>query len=149
MARLLAVLATAYLVMRFLDLARRGALGRALEATPEAGFFWLETALLAVPAALLYFARVRANPKALYGCAVLVIFGFITHRLNVSVTGMDGASGVHYVPKWTEVVVTLAIVALGFALFRAAVQYLPIFEQGEQEREAEQRAAAIEAAPTG
>jgi len=71
MARLLAVLGSAYLVMRFLDLARRGALGRAFESTPEAGFFWLEIAFMAVPALSLYFLRVRANPKALYWCAVL------------------------------------------------------------------------------
>lgn len=142
MARLLAVLASAYLMMRFLDLARRGALGRAFESTPEAGFFWLEIAFMAVPALLLYFVRVRANPKALYWCAVLVIFGFITHRLNVSVTGMERASGVQYVPKWTEVVVTLAIVALGFALFRAAVQYLPIFERGSEEEQPGELAVA-------
>lgn len=135
MARLLAVLASAYLMMRFLDLARRGALGLAFESTPEAGFFWLEVAFMAVPAFLLYNVRVRANPKALYWCAVLVIFGFITHRLNVSVTGMERASGVRYVPKWTEVAVTLAIVALGFALFRAAVQYLPVFERSNEKEQ--------------
>ncbi|MGQ9633890.1 MAG: NrfD/PsrC family molybdoenzyme membrane anchor subunit [Bryobacteraceae bacterium] len=142
MARLLAVLASAYLMMRFLDLARRGALGRAFESTPEAGFFWLEIAFMAVPALLLYFVRVRANPKALYWCAVLVIFGFITHRLNVSVTGMERASGVQYVPKWTEVMVTLAIVALGFAMFRAAVRYLPIFEHGSEEQQPGELAVA-------
>jgi Ni/Fe-hydrogenase subunit HybB-like protein len=149
MARLLAVLGSAYLVMRFLDLARRGALGRAFESTPEAGFFWLEIAFMAVPALLLYFVRVRANPKALYWCAVLVIFGFITHRLNVSVTGMERASGVQYVPKWTEVMVTLAIVALGFALFRAAVQYLPIFEHGSEEEQPSEVSAAAGAAQAG
>lgn len=149
MARLLAVLATAYLVMRFLDLARRGALGLAFQTTPEAGFFWLETAFLLVPAGLLYFVKVRANPKALYWCAVLVVFGFVTHRLNVSVTGLERASGVHYFPKWTEVAVTLAIVALGFALFRAAVKYLPVFEHSEEEREAQRIAAEAGSVPTG
>lgn len=149
MARLLAVLGSAYLVMRFLDLARRGALGRAFEPTPEAGFFWLEIVFMAAPALLLYFVRVRANPKALYWCAVLAIFGFITHRLNVSVTGIERASGVQYVPKWTEVMVTLAIVALGFALFRAAVQYLPIFEHGGEEEQPNEIPAAAGAAQAG
>jgi Ni/Fe-hydrogenase subunit HybB-like protein len=65
----------------------------------------------------------------------MVIFGFITHRLNVSVTGMEAGSGVHYLPKWTEIAITLAIVAAGFAIFRFATKYLPIFGEEEQHRE--------------
>jgi Ni/Fe-hydrogenase subunit HybB-like protein len=63
----------------------------------------------------------------LYGCAVLVLFGFVSNRLNVSITGMEAGSGVSYFPKWTEVAVTLAIVALGFLIFRFACKNLPIF----------------------
>jgi Ni/Fe-hydrogenase subunit HybB-like protein len=63
----------------------------------------------------------------LYVCALLVIFGFITNRLNVSVTGMEAGSGTTYIPKWSEIAVTLAIIALGFAIFRYAVHQLPIF----------------------
>ena len=59
----------------------------------------------------------------------MVIFGFVTHRLNVSVTGMEAGSGTHYFPKWTEVIVTLMIVALGFAIFRLATKWLPIFHE--------------------
>ncbi|HUO29304.1 MAG TPA: hypothetical protein VMU80_08810, partial [Bryobacteraceae bacterium] len=35
----------------------------------------------------------------------------------------------HYVPKWTEIAVTLAIVAAGFAIFRVIAQHFPIFEE--------------------
>jgi Ni/Fe-hydrogenase subunit HybB-like protein len=63
----------------------------------------------------------------LYLAAVLVVLGFITNRLNVSITGLESAAGMHYVPKWTEVAVTGAIIAAGFALFGLAVKYLPIF----------------------
>ena len=59
--------------------------------------------------------------------SVLVVLGFITNRLNVSITGLESAAGVHYVPKWTEVAVTGAIIAVGFALFGLATKYLPIF----------------------
>jgi Ni/Fe-hydrogenase subunit HybB-like protein len=61
----------------------------------------------------------------------MVIFGFVTHRLNVSITGMEAASGTTYLPKWTEVSITLAIVAVGFAAFRLAVKYLPVFEAAQ------------------
>ena len=60
-----------------------------------------------------------------------VLFGFIANRLNVSITGMEAASGVHYMPRWTEVAITLAICAIGFAVFRWAVLNLPVFEEKE------------------
>ncbi len=133
LARVLVVLIAAYLAMRFLDLARRGVLHLLAGPGDEKYFFALEIALLALPMLLLFRSRIRANPRALYLCAVLTIFGFITNRLNVSVTGIEAGSGVHYVPKWTEVAVTLAIVAAGFAIFYLAVKYLPIFEETEAE----------------
>jgi Ni/Fe-hydrogenase subunit HybB-like protein len=127
MARILAVLILVFVLARLLDLGQRGVLARALEPTTEARLFLLEMALWIVPMALLFTRAVRARAGALYAASLLVIFGFVTNRLNVSVTGMEASSGVRYVPKWTEIAVTLAIVAAGFAIFRAAVRHLPIF----------------------
>jgi Ni/Fe-hydrogenase subunit HybB-like protein len=75
---------------------------------------------------------VRTSPGGLYLAAVLVVLGFITNRLNVSITGLESTAGMHYVPKWTEVAVTGAIIAAGFALFGIAVKYLPIFPTEEE-----------------
>jgi len=133
LSRVLAVLLAAFVTMRFLDLARRGALHYLFEPGSERYFFLLETLLFAAPMLLLFQARIRANPRALYLSAVLAIFGFIANRLNVSVTGMEAGSGVKYIPKWTEAAVTLAIVALGFAIFYQAAKYLPIFESAQRE----------------
>jgi len=57
-----------------------------------------------------------------------VVFGFIANRLNVGTTGLEAGSGTHYVPRWSEVAVTLMIVAAGFAIFRLIAGYFPIFE---------------------
>jgi Ni/Fe-hydrogenase subunit HybB-like protein len=127
MARVLAVILSVYLWIRFLDLGHRGALGLLMENRIETWLFALEIALLAIPALLLYQARVRMKPGALYGCAVMVVFGFIANRLNVGITGLEAGSGTHYTPRWTEVAVTLSIVAAGFAIFRAIAQYFPVF----------------------
>jgi len=62
---------------------------------------------------------------------VISLFGFITNRLNVSLIGFETYVGHHYMPKWTEFSVTLMIIAMGFALFRVAVQYLPIFPKDD------------------
>jgi Ni/Fe-hydrogenase subunit HybB-like protein len=133
LARTLAVLIAAYLTMRFLDLARRGVLGLIFAPGTERFYFGLETALLAAAMLLLFRRKVRSSPRALYLSAVLTIFGFVTNRLNVSVTGMEAGSGVTYVPKWTEAIVTLAIVAAGFAIFYLAARYLPVFEDTKSE----------------
>jgi len=76
--------------------------------------------------------------------AVLVVLGFITNRMNVSITGFEGSTGVRYFPKWTELAVTGMIIAGGFALFGLAVKYLPIFEKHEFIRE---RLADLNTAP--
>jgi Ni/Fe-hydrogenase subunit HybB-like protein len=131
MARVLAVLLLVYLGMRFLDLHHRGALPLLRENRTETYLFGLEIALLLIPVVFLLRRRIRMNPAALYACAVSVIFGFVTNRLNVSVTGMEAGSGASYVPRWTEVAVTLAIIALGFAIFRSAAKHLPIFAAEE------------------
>jgi Ni/Fe-hydrogenase subunit HybB-like protein len=62
---------------------------------------------------------------------VLVVLGFITNRMNVSITGFEGSTGVRYFPKWTELAVTGMIISAGFALFGMAVKYLPIFPKEE------------------
>jgi Ni/Fe-hydrogenase subunit HybB-like protein len=55
--------------------------------------------------------------------------------MNVSITGFEGATGVRYFPKWSELAVTGMIIAAGFALFGLAVKYLPIFPKEEPAHE--------------
>lgn len=142
MGRVLAVLLSVYLTMRYMDLSHRGVLPLLLENRIETWLFGLEISLMLLPMLLLYRQHVRQRPGALYACAVMVVFGFITNRLNVSITGMEAGSGATYVPKWTEIAVTLAIVALGFAIFRVVAQYFPVFE--EEREEAHEAAEPVE-----
>ncbi|HEU0139095.1 MAG TPA: Ni/Fe-hydrogenase cytochrome b subunit [Bryobacteraceae bacterium] len=132
LGRVLAVLMLFYLCLRFLDLGKRGALNLLTVGSIETYLFGLEIALLLTPTFLLFWSRVRRSPVALYLSAVMVVLGMIVNRLNVSITGMERGSGVSYIPAWTEVAVTLGIIAAGFAIFRLAVQHLPIFKEEEQ-----------------
>jgi len=59
---------------------------------------------------------------------VMVVFGFIANRLNVGITALESGSGTHYVPRWSEIAITLSIIAVGFAAFRAIAGYFPVFE---------------------
>jgi Ni/Fe-hydrogenase subunit HybB-like protein len=133
MGRVLAVVMTVYLWLRFLDMSHRHVFGLLTQNRIETWLFALEIALMAIPAVLLYQHRIRMQPGKLYACAVMVVFGFMANRLNVGITGMEAGSGVHYIPKWTEVAITLSIVAAGFAIFRLIAEYFPIFEAHSSE----------------
>ena len=122
-------------LLRFEDFYHRGLLREIIRPSYEAYFLWLELALaFVIPIALLSFKKVRLSPGGLYLAAVISLLGFVTNRLNISLIGFETYVGHHYVPKWTEFMVTMMIIALGFALFRLAVQYLPIFPESEHPR---------------
>jgi len=132
LGRVMVVVLGVYLVLRVQDLYHRGALPLLATPSPETYLFLLEIVLgVVIPLVLLSFRKVRWSPGGLYFSAVLVVLGFITNRLNVSITGMQAASGTAYVPKWTEVAVTAGIVAAGIAVFGLAIKYLPIFPEKE------------------
>jgi len=117
-----------YGLVRVGDLVHRGALWSALDFSYESQLFLVEFVLgLVAPLVLLAVPRWRQNMRALYGASMLVVLGFVTNRLNVSITGFEGAQGGHYLPSLSEAVITLMLVALGFAAFRLAVRYLNVF----------------------
>ena len=46
----------------------------------------------------------------------------------MGITGLEAASGTTYNPRWSEIAITLSIVAVGFAVFRVVAHYFPVFE---------------------
>jgi Ni/Fe-hydrogenase subunit HybB-like protein len=118
---------------RLLDMASRGVLAQAFSTGREAFFFQLELGFgVILPLALLAFSGVRRNSGRLYGTALLVVAGVIVNRLNVSITGVEGAQGGHYAPSLAEGIVTMMLVAIGVAAFALAVRYLPVMHHVEE-----------------
>jgi Ni/Fe-hydrogenase subunit HybB-like protein len=130
LGRAMAVVLAIYGVLKFQDLWGRGALSHLREPSTETLLFVLEITLgLLIPLPLLLFRKVREDREGLFGVSVLVITGFLLNRLNVSITGLEASSGVHYFPRWTEAAVTLSVVGVGFLLFSLAVRYLNVMEK--------------------
>jgi Ni/Fe-hydrogenase subunit HybB-like protein len=102
----------------------------------ETYLFLLEIALLLLPMLLLFRRRIHNNPTALYFCSVLTLLGCVANRMNVAITGMEASSGVYYFPKWTELAITMSLVASAFAIFWLAVKYLPAFPLADDTRAA-------------
>jgi len=135
LGRVLAVVLSVYLVLKLEDLYHRGVLPLVFKPGYETYLFLLEMVVgLILPIALLTQRRIRETAGGLYLAAVLAILGFVANRLNVSITGMEGAAHIRYVPKWTEMAITAMFIAMGFFLFGVAAKYLPIFPEERSPR---------------
>jgi Ni/Fe-hydrogenase subunit HybB-like protein len=143
LGRAMVVVLAVFGVLRLQSLARSGALPLALQPTYEGRMFLIEFGLgVVLPVALLAWPRIRNSSTGLVTGAAFAVLGFIMHRLDVSVTGLERASGTHYAPTWMEVMVSVGLVAIGFAAFALAVRFLPVFPVSAH-------APAIPASPAG
>jgi Ni/Fe-hydrogenase subunit HybB-like protein len=114
-------------VFRFVDIINRDALAYLWMWREETALFWLEILLLVIaPLFLLNMQKVKQNPQYLYGTCALIVMGFMTNRLNVSITALQASSGIYYVPKWTEFAASLATITAAVVAFHYAVRYLDI-----------------------
>jgi Ni/Fe-hydrogenase subunit HybB-like protein len=126
-SRVIAPLLAIYAIFRGVDLAKNNALPYLWMWREETLSFWLEVALLVIgPIVLLNMDKVRNNPRNLYWTCAMVVAGFMTNRVDVSVTGLQRSSGVYYVPQWTEFAATLMVLTVAVMVFRYAVIYLDI-----------------------
>jgi len=131
--RAIVVLLGVYGLWKIEDLAGRGNLVLVLRLSQESAMFWIEMGLgVFLPMALFAIPQLRRSRQCQFLGGLLTVMGFIVNRLNVSLTGMLGASGTKYFPSWMELAVTAAMVAAGFAGFALAVKYLPVFDHGKK-----------------
>jgi Ni/Fe-hydrogenase subunit HybB-like protein len=127
MSQIIAPLLYVYALFRGIDIFTHGNAGYLWMWREETMLFWLEMGLFVLaPIFLLSQAKVRSHPQHLYWTCSLVVMGFITNRLNVSVTGFQATSGFYYVPKWTEFALTFATVTAAAVAYHYAVLYLDI-----------------------
>jgi Ni/Fe-hydrogenase subunit HybB-like protein len=138
LARAMVVALGIYGLMRLQVIIRNGSFAEITGLTYEGKMFLLEFVLgVLLPVGLLAFRRLRTHPSWLVAGAFLAVLGFVVNRLNVSVTGMERASGIRYVPSVMEVIVSLGLVGIGMAVFALAVNYLQIFPEKPVLEEAE------------
>jgi Ni/Fe-hydrogenase subunit HybB-like protein len=133
LGKALGVALAVYGTVRLFDMARRGVLGEIVSSSREASYFLLEMAVgVVVPMLLVMLPAVRRNAERLYHAALLAVIGVVVNRLNVSITGLEGAQGGHYVPSVAEGIITLMLVGIGMAAFALAVRFLPILPPVEE-----------------
>ncbi len=131
LARGMVVALGMYGLMRMQSIYHNHAFGSILNFSYEGRMFLVEFILgVILPVLLMSFRRLRNDPDWLVGGAFLAVLGFVMNRLNVSVTGMEAASGIRYIPSAMEIIVSVGLVATGMAVFAFAVRTFPIFPEG-------------------
>jgi Ni/Fe-hydrogenase subunit HybB-like protein len=132
LGRVITPLLVIFGLFRFVDLLRQHAGEYLFMARPETFYFWLEIAIFIVaPVILFNMKRINTTPIGLYWASAITVAGFITHRVNVSITSLERATGTHYVPKWSELAVTVMLISAAVIVFRWAVLHLKIFPRTE------------------
>ncbi|HSN55965.1 MAG TPA: Ni/Fe-hydrogenase cytochrome b subunit [Candidatus Sulfomarinibacteraceae bacterium] len=131
LARVMAVILVVYFVFRIEDLALRGALPLALAPAMPALLFWLENLLFVViPVAIVFRTARRMSTRALFVTSLCAVIGFIMHRFNVAVTGMQLVHPTGYFPTWQELLISMSLIGLGFIAAGLAVTFLPVVHTG-------------------
>jgi Ni/Fe-hydrogenase subunit HybB-like protein len=78
--------------------------------------------------------RIRTDSRLqLKAARMVVLWGLILNRFNVSMFGMVGKNAQAYYPSFIESVVTLAIIAAHILFFVLIARYFPIFEHHPEE----------------
>jgi len=132
LARAMVVALVIYGLLRLQAIHRNHAFGDVWALTYEGKMFLLEFILgVIAPVAMLSRQRLRTNATWLVTGSFLAVLGFVVNRLNVSVTGMERAAGMRYIPSLMEIIVSVALVGIGMAVFAFIVRTCPIFSSPE------------------
>ncbi len=143
-SRVCVVMLAVYATMKIMDLSDRKMFSLLFVPRFETYMYWCEVIIgVIVPFALLSQKRVRNNPTGLFIGAIFVVAGFVMNRMNIAITGMEGWSGTSYFPSFTEFMITVMIVTIGFIAFYLIAKYFPVFTHEEHHEEKEVAHAAI------
>jgi len=124
-----------YTALKLGDLAVRGELAGIFAGTFEANLFLVEILASAmIPAVLFSIPSVRSRLGGVVTAAGIGVCGIILNRLDVGGLAMIGTTGTRYVPAWTEVAVSLGIVAAAALAYLFIAERFNLFHAGAMHR---------------
>ena len=126
-----------YLILKLFFLVKGPGIGAAFAGSKTANMFLLEMVVgIIIPLVMLSSGSLRRNLSSVTTANIMVVGGVLLNRMNVSISGMYGfqsSTGSSYWPSLIEIIITLAIVALGIFLFKLTAKYLNLFPETEME----------------
>ncbi len=131
LSRFLLVAVILYMGVRVQDIYVRGVQGDLFAPGFETFSFWLENLLFIIPIVVLSIPGMRERRPWLPLSAFSVVAGVVWNRLNVCWVGMIRQSGTTYVPRISEVLVSVFLVTVGALAFYLIGKYFPVFPELE------------------
>ena len=115
-----------YLIIRFGDLIFRGQLGLVFAFDLKSIMFLIENALYIVPLIILSQALNRKRPQKLFIAAVSMLLAGAVYRFNAFLIGFDPGPGWQYFPSFSEIMITLGVIAIEIMAYLVFVKKMPV-----------------------
>ena len=129
-----------YLVLRFGDLAVRGQLHGLAGGEWQVKLFWFEIAvMLIIPLVLLSTPQFRKQTNWQWATAAIATSGIVLNRIDVGGLADLSRGNRLYLPEWTEIVVSLGIVAAATLVFLFMVEHFKVWEKRPADPDADPR----------
>ncbi len=117
-----------YLIVRFGELALSREVGLIFSGSWESILFIAENLIaFIIPIILLSIPSVRNNLKGLWICSIMVVFGIVFNRINVSGFAMQSTAG-FYLPAWQEISISAGVVSAAALVFFYILEKFAIWE---------------------
>ncbi|HHE47149.1 MAG TPA: Ni/Fe-hydrogenase cytochrome b subunit, partial [Bacteroidetes bacterium] len=127
-----------YLAVRLGDLAVRGQLVHLGGCEWQVGMFWVELAIaVVIPTVLLFIRAVRRSPAGLMTVAITSVTGIVLNRINVGGLVHINRGDTLYLPAWTEIAITSAVIAGAAVVFLFMVEKFNVWERRPADPDAE------------
>ncbi|HZK67043.1 MAG TPA: hypothetical protein VFD42_05800, partial [Chloroflexota bacterium] len=98
--------------------------------TPMGNWYLVEMlGFVLLPCALFFVGASSGRVGLVRTGAVLGVLGIVLNRVNVSMIAFNWQESERYIPRWSEFVITLAIVTLAVLTYRWIVNRMPILYQ--------------------
>lgn len=129
LAKWMPYLLSLYLLLKVGDLVGRNAVLAAFAVNVQTISWWIEITLgVILPLVLFLTPDIIKIKSGLLWTSALVIIGLVWNRINVAIVGIIVEKWESYYPYWTEIFITIGVVAIGLIVFKWAVENLPIYE---------------------
>lgn len=133
LGNLLSIACFVFLAVRLGDLAWRRQLGAAFALDRIGAIFFLELALILVPAVALRRRAARETPRTLLNLSALACLGGLWYRFVPTTIAFKPAPLATYFPALPEVLMTIGYIALVVAGFGLAVKYFAVLPAEDAE----------------
>ncbi len=114
-----------FVAVRLVDLAVRGQLGHAFDGDLRSHMFLIEMLLFVLPIFMLGKRR-RGSLRALFVAAVSMLLAGALYRIDAYLVGYLTGSGWNYFPSWSELMLTVGIIAAEVLGYIILVRILPV-----------------------